>query len=51
VVSSRKTLLSVLDQQYPNLEYFVQDGGSKDSTVEVLKKYREQTFRLGIGKR
>lgn len=34
-----RTLLSVVDQSYPNLEYFVQDGGSKDSTVEVLKKH------------
>lgn len=34
-----RTLLSVLEQNYPNLEYFVQDGNSKDSTVEVLKKY------------
>ncbi len=34
-----KTLLSVLDQQYPNLEYFVQDGASKDSTVDVLRNY------------
>jgi len=34
-----KTLLSVLDQQYPNLEYFVQDGASKDSTVDVLRNH------------
>lgn len=34
-----RTLLSVADQAYPNLEHFVQDGGSKDSTVEVLKKH------------
>lgn len=34
-----RTIRSVLDQGYPNLEYFVQDGGSKDSTVAVLKKY------------
>ena len=34
-----ETLLSVLDQQYPNLEYFVQDGASKDSTVDVLKNH------------
>lgn len=33
-----RTLLSVADQAYPNLEHFVQDGGSKDGTVEVLKK-------------
>jgi GT2 family glycosyltransferase len=34
-----RTLRSVLDQQYPNLEYFVQDGGSRDETVDVLKQY------------
>jgi glycosyltransferase involved in cell wall biosynthesis len=37
-----RTILSVLNQQYPNLEYLVQDGGSKDSTVDVLKKYQSQ---------
>ena len=34
-----RTMLSVLDQQYPKLEYYVQDGGSKDGTVELLEKY------------
>jgi predicted NodU family carbamoyl transferase/GT2 family glycosyltransferase len=34
-----QTLLSVVDQQYPNLEYFVQDGASTDETVDVLKRY------------
>lgn len=37
-----KTLLSVFDQHYPNLEYFVQDGGSKDSTVAVLEKHADK---------
>jgi glycosyltransferase involved in cell wall biosynthesis len=37
-----RTILSVLDQGYPNLEYFVQDGGSKDNTVAVLKKYKNK---------
>jgi FkbM family methyltransferase len=34
-----RTLQSVLTQEYPNLEYYVQDGGSQDSTVAVLEKY------------
>jgi hypothetical protein len=37
-----RTLLSVLDQSYPNLEYVVQDGGSRDNTVEVLEAYSDR---------
>jgi glycosyltransferase involved in cell wall biosynthesis len=37
-----RTMDSVLGQNYPNLEYFVQDGGSQDGTVEVLKVYSNQ---------
>jgi len=33
------TITSILDQGYPDVELFVFDGGSTDSTVEVLKKY------------
>jgi Glycosyl transferase family 2 len=36
-----RTIDSVLNQGYKNLEYFVQDGGSKDETVGVLKSYPE----------
>jgi glycosyltransferase involved in cell wall biosynthesis len=34
-----QTLLSVINQDYPNVEHIVMDGGSKDATVAVLEKY------------
>jgi hypothetical protein len=33
------TLRSILLQRYPNLEYFVLDGGSTDGSVDIIKKY------------
>ena len=37
-----ETVISVLGQQYPNLEVIVMDGGSTDNTLKVLKKYSRQ---------
>src|ERR1700692_4825128 len=35
-----ETIRSVLLQGYPNLEYFVIDGGSEDRSVEIIKQYQ-----------
>ena len=36
-----ETIRSILLQGYPNLEYFVIDGGSTDGSVEIIKKYSQ----------
>jgi glycosyltransferase involved in cell wall biosynthesis len=37
-----KTMRSVLEQEYPNIEYLVADGGSRDDSVSIIKKYDQQ---------
>jgi glycosyltransferase involved in cell wall biosynthesis len=41
-----RTMLSVLGQTYPNIEYILIDGLSNDGTIEVIKRYEKRIAKL-----
>nr|RNJ68784.1 MAG: tetratricopeptide repeat protein [Leptolyngbya sp. IPPAS B-1204] len=43
-----ETILSILNQNYSNLEYIIVDGGSTDNTVSVLERYKDQVTQIVI---
>lgn len=41
-----RTMLSVFNQSYANIEYIVIDGASTDGTLEIIKKYENRFAKL-----
>ena len=40
-----RTILSVLEQTYPRVEYIVVDGASKDGTLAIIERYDKRISR------
>lgn len=39
-----ETILSVISQKYPNIQYIIIDAGSTDNTVDIIRKFEDKIY-------
>jgi cellulose synthase/poly-beta-1,6-N-acetylglucosamine synthase-like glycosyltransferase len=44
-----ENIRSILLQDYPNLEYIIMDGGSKEETVDIIWKFDPWCWLVPLG--
>jgi glycosyltransferase involved in cell wall biosynthesis len=46
ISSIKATIESILSQDYPNIEYIIIDGGSRDGTIDIIESYGNQISKF-----
>lgn len=42
----KETILSVINQDYPNVEYIIKDGGSTDETINIAETFKNKIHKI-----